>query len=56
MMTINAYLLNLEINLMFADTGQEVMWYNGPGVFLLGASGRFFTQLLLHNPYPGKTF
>ena len=28
--------------------------YSWPGVFLLGASGRtgrFFTQLLFHNPY-----
>ena len=32
--------------------------YSWPGVFLLGASGRtgrFFTQLLFHNPYSFKS-
>ena len=63
MMTINGYLLNLEIDLIlevFADAGQEVIecvvqwaWSFPP---YLGTSGRFFTQLLFHNPYPGKTF
>ena len=39
-----------------ADPAREVLnvGYSWPGVFLLGASGRtgrFFTQLLFHNPH-----
>ena len=66
MMIINGYVLNLEIVLVLENVcwhrpGSHSMWVTAswPGVFLLGASwrwGRFFTQLLFHNPYSGKIF